>query len=279
MSHQAGIRAMLEIAHRTRPRKRPTRQPDRKPQLPKTAEALYVRALRGVVKKIGEATREILGPEVDALAASERTDAAGDIITGPVLDRLRERIAEIVSEAAVTGVVSSALEGVNRKNLGEMSRVLGIAPEALIPGMSDVMDAWRTANVDLIKSIGEQYLEQVQEMVTAATTEGIRAEALAEALQERLGVAASRAELIARDQILKANAQLSSERMRRVGVTRYKWSTSKDSRVREGHRALEGQIVPMDAPPVVDPKTGRRAHAGEDFQCRCVRIPQWDDED
>jgi len=249
------------------------------PQLPKTAEALYVKALRGLVAKIGKATQEALGPSLAKYAASQRTDAAGDVISGATFDRLRERINAIVGEAAVTGIVSEALDGTNRKNLAEMSRVLGIAPEALIPGMGDVMDAWREANVNLISSIGGEYLDQVQEMVTTATTEGIRAEALAKALQERLGVAESRAELIARDQVLKANAQLSAERMRRVGVTKYKWSTSRDSRVRPGHAALEGEIVPFDSPPIVDPKTGRRAHAGEDFQCRCVRIAVWDDED
>lgn len=279
MSHQAGIRAALEAAYRTRPKKRPTRQADKIPQLPKTAEALYVRALRGIVKRIGEATKEVFAAGLDALEAEQRTDAAGDVITGTTLDRLRERINAIVGEAAVTGIVSSAQEGVNRKNLSEMSRVLGIAPEVLIPGMGDVMDAWRRANVDLISSIGGEYLDQVQDLVRTATTEGIRAEALSKALQERLGVAESRAELIARDQVLKANAQLSAERMRRVGVTKYKWSTSRDSRVRPGHAALEGEIVPFDQPPIVDPKTGRRAHAGEDFQCRCVRIAQWDDED
>jgi SPP1 gp7 family putative phage head morphogenesis protein len=268
---------MIQAAYLTRPKKRPTRQPDRVPQLPKVAEALYVKALRGLVKKIGQATREILGPSVEALAASERTDA-NDIISGATMERLQERIAEIVSEAAFTGIVESALEGVNRKNLAEMSRVLGIAPEALIPGMGDVMDAWRTANVDLIRSIGGDYIDQVQEMVTTATTEGIRAEALAEALQERLGVAASRAELIARDQILRANSQLSQERMHRVGVVRYKWSTSKDSRVRPGHRALEGTEQRFDTPPEVD-ASGRRANPGQDFQCRCVALPIFDDED
>jgi SPP1 gp7 family putative phage head morphogenesis protein len=277
VSHQAGIRAALEAAYRTRPKARPKRQADKIPQLPKTAEALYVRALRGIVKKIGEATKEVLGPHVEALKAEQRTDAAGDVITGAAFETLRDRIAEIVGDVVIAGVVNAAVDGVNRKNLAEMSRVLGIDPRALFPGAEDVMEAWRRANVDLIKSIGGEYLDQVQDLVRTATTEGIRAEALAEALQERLGVAASRAELIARDQVLKANAQLSTERMLRVGVTSYKWSTSKDSRVRRGHRALDGEIIQLNDPPIVDPKTGRRAHAGEDFQCRCVKIPQLDD--
>ena len=130
--------------------------------------------------------------------------------------------------------------------------------------MGDVMDAWRRANVDLISSIGGEYLDQVQDLVRTATTEGIRAEALSKALQERLGVAESRAELIARDQVLKANAQLSAERMRRVGVTKYKWSTSRDSRSVQGMRRWRG-----DRPvrPASDrrPEDGRRGARGDDF--------------
>lgn len=277
MSHQAGVRAALEAAYRTRPKARPKRQADKIPQLPKTAEALYVRALRSIVKRVGEATKEVLGPHVEALAQEQRADAAGDTITGAALEVLRGKIQEIVGDVVIAGVVNAALDGVNRKNLAEMSRVLGIAPEVLAPRLGEAMEAWRTANVGLIRSIGEQYLDQVQELVTTATTQGIRAEALAEALVERLGVAQSRAELIARDQILKANAQLSYERMQRVGITSYVWSTSKDSRVREGHRALEGQTFRFDDPPVVDPESGRRASPGEDFQCRCVARPVLDD--
>jgi SPP1 gp7 family putative phage head morphogenesis protein len=85
--------------------------------------------------------------------------------------------------------------------------------------------------------------------------------------------------LIARDQILKANADLSRTRMQRVGVTRYRWSTSRDVRVRADHAALEGTMQTFSDPPVVDQRTGRRANPGVDFQCRCVAIPVFDNDD
>jgi SPP1 gp7 family putative phage head morphogenesis protein len=60
-------------------------------------------------------------------------------------------------------------------------------------------------------------------------------------------------------------------------VTQYRWSTGRDERVRESHRDLEESVHSWDDPPVVDDKTGRRAHPGQDYQCRCVPIPMVDE--
>lgn len=61
-----------------------------------------------------------------------------------------------------------------------------------------------------------------------------------------------------------------------AGVQEYIWSDSGDSRVRSGHHRLNGKKFRWDDPPVVDERTGRRCHPGEDFQCRCVAIPVFD---
>jgi len=62
---------------------------------------------------------------------------------------------------------------------------------------------------------------------------------------------------------------IQQERQQALGAETYIWRTSQDSRVRASHRALDGTIQRWDTPPIVDEKTGRRAHPGEDFQCRC----------
>ncbi|MFA5380138.1 MAG: minor capsid protein, partial [Dehalococcoidia bacterium] len=67
-------------------------------------------------------------------------------------------------------------------------------------------------------------------------------------------------------------SKFSMNRASSAGVRRYKWSTSHDGRVRERHKELNGTIHSVDDPPVVDLKTGRRAHPGCDFGCRCAAI-------
>ncbi len=58
-----------------------------------------------------------------------------------------------------------------------------------------------------------------------------------------------------------------------AGVNTYIWSTMQDSRVRDGHRALEGQECSWDDPP--DTGTGNY-HPGEEHNCRCTAIPVFD---
>jgi SPP1 gp7 family putative phage head morphogenesis protein len=55
-----------------------------------------------------------------------------------------------------------------------------------------------------------------------------------------------------------------------AGVTRVKWVTSHDGRVRATHKALDGKIFPVgELPPEVD-----------DYNCRCGLVPvAWEDDE
>ena len=56
-------------------------------------------------------------------------------------------------------------------------------------------------------------------------------------------------------------------RQRGAGITKYKWSTSRDGSVRPEHKTNNGKIFNWDRPPA---KTG---NPGFDYNCRCVAIP------
>lgn len=57
------------------------------------------------------------------------------------------------------------------------------------------------------------------------------------------------------------------------GFQYYVWTTKKDSKVRPDHARLEGRIINWNDPPVVDLRSGRRAHPGGDYNCRCQVAP------
>lgn len=280
MTSQANVRHLLELAYaQHRGSKAQARRKPGRPSLPKAAELRYAKALRGMVAKFGEVTKAETAGVVASLPTEERKDAADGSFD---VRSLREKIAAIVEETISAGIVRSVLGMVDDHSLADVSRVLGIGPELLVPGLADAMDVWRRENVQLIRSIGADYLAEVERVVTIATTQGIRAEALAQHLEERLGVASSRAELIAVDQVLKANSQLARERYQRVGITSYRWSTSRDERVRTDHKRLgdmsdAGHVFRFDDPPVVDERTGARGNPGTHFRCRCVAIAVLDD--
>lgn len=92
-------------------------------------------------------------------------------------------------------------------------------------------------------------------------------------IARRLKVSKERAKFIATQETRLFTTQFKKEQYKEVGLNKYKWSVTRDSKLRDSHRHLANSIQTWDNAPVVDPKTGRRAHAGADFNCRCVAIP------
>ncbi len=141
-----------------------------------------------------------------------------------------------------------------------------------------LLNEWQADNLDLIKSLSADTLQSLQ--LTIEQSGDIDWGALQPLLEERLEVSSSRAELIARDQTLKLNANVTEWRQTEAGVERYIWTTSNDERVREGHAELDGEEFSWDDPP--DTGDGETNHPGEDYQCRCIAfpvIPELDDEE
>lgn len=161
-----------------------------------------------------------------------------------------------------------------------------------------LFDKWVVDNVGLIKTIPQETLGKMKEIIkqgylNGATTKsmtakimdlnpsdfGFKSEMSLETYKKAMleyNKAKSHAQFIARDQISKLNAQVTREQQSDAGVTEYVWRTVADSRVRSSHKQLNNKRFKYNDPPVVDEKTGRRANPGEDYQCRCVALPVFD---
>lgn len=76
------------------------------------------------------------------------------------------------------------------------------------------------------------------------------------------------ARLFARDQMQRFNKALTLSTFKGAGVTKVKWMTANDQRVRPTHKALNGKIFDVDSlPDEVD-----------DYNCRCGLIPvEWEE--
>ena len=94
----------------------------------------------------------------------------------------------------------------------------------------------------------------------------LRAAELSEMIQSVAQNNRNRAKLIARNQIGKLNGRLSQLRQQSAGITKYKWSTSKDERVRPAHEKREEKIFEWERPP-------SDGNPGYPLRCRCVAIP------
>jgi SPP1 gp7 family putative phage head morphogenesis protein len=275
MGKHARLRAQLETAFKLRP-SAPPKGRTRVPQPPTAAEMAYRAAMRKVMRDVAAAVK----PEITALADLVGTRADAKEPSSAVrraLDRLRASVTRAITRSIEAGIIEDVGAQMNAANVRELSRVTGMDRRVLAPNLP--LDEWTRENVELIRSIGTQYLGQVEELVVEAVDTGVRHEVLAAQLAERLQVTESRAQLIARDQVLRGNADLSEARMRRVGVTKYIWRATPDDRTRDDHKALDGNTYTFADPPIVDKRSGRRANPGGDIQCRCQAEPVFDDDE
>lgn len=135
------------------------------------------------------------------------------------------------------------------------------------------MENWVHDNVSLIKTIPQQALGEMKEIVLEGYQNGKTNTAVMKEIQKTYKTSKSRATFIARDQLSKLNADITMHQQKDAGVDKYIWRTVKDKRVRDRHKDLEGKTFAYDDPPIVDTKTGRRAHPGKDFRCRCYPEP------
>lgn len=234
-------------------------------QEPRGPMLRYLRGLRAFNAGIHEAIARVFDRNMLAQISTAKMDAVGPPIIRRKIDDLRISLAERTTPRAVLPLIDQTARDVSKHNGKEMKRLLGIDVTKRDVGLGPVIDKFREDNVSLISSIVEDQLIDVEAMLIKHA--GMRVEELADALQERFAVSDSRAALIARDQTLKLNGQITKTRQQSVGVEAYIWSTSNDERVREDHAALEGtrQLWAVEPPP---------GHPGMDYSCRCTAFPE-----
>jgi uncharacterized protein with gpF-like domain len=142
----------------------------------------------------------------------------------------------------------------------------------MTPAMRDVLKATVEQNVQLIRSIPDQYFTQVQGAVMRSVTAGRDLASLSKELQEHYGVTKRRAAFISLDQNNKATAVFTRVRQTELGITEAVWLHSHGGKTpRPTHLANSGKKYDVSKgwfDP--DPKVRRFIFPGELPRCRCV---------
>lgn len=215
-----------------------------------------------VLNSVGGALKQLEGEYVNDSYAQSLEE---------VFDRLRKAYVNIDKDARfIAGSFVDDVNSVNRKQFyAAMENAVGVSLERVVQneGLGDVLVATTRENVNLIKSIPEQYLKSVESIVFNGTVQGSKAGSMISQIQKAGGVTERRAKLIARDQSSKINSAITQKRSQALGVTEYVWRTAGDERVRQTHKSNNGKTFSWDKPPK---ETG---HPGTDIQCRCVAQP------
>mgnify|MGYP000423230551 CR=1 FL=1 len=182
-------------------------------------------------------------------------------------DALSQRLAEHFSQA---------IEKRSTVALKRMLRKYGMSVRFTpSQGVRDIMDATVHQSVQLIKSIPQKYLGEVEGIVMRGVQVGRDLATISKALQSQFGVAKRRAHLIARDQNNKATAAFNRTRQLEAGLDEAIWihssagKTWRPSHAKAGRERTRFKI----ATGWFDPDEGKYIQPGELINCRCVSRP------
>lgn len=257
---------------------------------PSAIERAYYRDIIDLIEFTLDDVREKLIPRLSSIADQYQSethfDTYGDTIS-TIFNDLRVGVARTMTDPTARTVGDRYAVRTNAFNAQQVDKqfktVLGISVLREEPWLIPQVNSFVERNAQLIKSIPEEYLTQLEPMVRTAVERGVSTRALEQQILKDMQIAPfeptvrgarrinpkARARLIARDQISKFNGSLTRLRQTEIGVEEYIWATSRDARVRPSHAALDGKKFSWNKPPAV-------GHPGEDFQCRCSAIPIMD---
>ena len=245
----------------------------------------YVRVANTYMTLLNKTLAEYL-PKIRTAIYDERDqmrmDSANevmDLISNTFMD-IQAEFTKRATSFDLDGKIRRLSEATRRRSVREWKRVvsatLGISIlEDYYMGefFGQSLNQWTANNVNLIKSIPEKTLSEMQTIIREGFTAGKSNTTIGREIQKAYGTNRKQAQFYARDQMAKLNADLTKEQQQDAGVEEYMWSDSGDQRVRCRHEELNGTKHKWNEPPVVDKRTGRKAHPGKDYRCRCVALP------
>lgn len=264
-----------------------------------------VKATRQFNKEINSAYGDIRfdGWQDDMLAVLAYLRNAGNRIFQPVIERLPTLFALtsqfndkqwrlVVKGGTGYDIPPSQAVIAGQTTAPASSGILGVDAYRAEPWLREMQELWVSENTRLIKSIPSDELADMEGIIQRGVMNGSSAETIKKQIQERYGVTERRAELIAVDQIGKANSALSRQRQEDAGVKYYIWRGVRDERERQSHLALEGCYFRLDGRPMTDAdleacgvpnqryrhpmESDSQASApGAPVRCRCYRGPVW----
>lgn len=142
-----------------------------------------------------------------------------------------------------------------------------------LPIRKKLMREFEEDAIKVVENFEQDIVEKLREKLNVMILDGRSRDAVKKEIMSQLKISKTRAKFIARQETALLTTKFKKSQYQQYGVNTYKWVTVGDHKVRERHVELNGEVISWDQPPIVDEKSGRRAHAGEDFNCRCQAAP------
>lgn len=223
----------------------------------------YLAELRRFLKAAAKALREIIIPSYrqSVLTTDATTEDFGRF------EQVLSGLLRVTSDSIATLLRLETQRHTDR--FAEAARrAFGLDLKGIVNAedLGDYLDQVALRNAGLIKGLSDDLVKRVKTVTVNSLVNGETVGSLQKKLKHELGVADTRARLIARDQTSKLNADLNKKRHTQAGVKKYTWRTSQDERVRKRHKRLDGNIYEYGQ------ATGAEQglEPGQPIQCRCI---------
>lgn len=135
----------------------------------------------------------------------------------------------------------------------------------------NALNAIYSRNLALIQSIPQEIINRYRNAFLNSVNNFDREQMLKLAREYQL-ISLRRARMIARDQTQKAVSDFTQARSQQLGFTHYRWITSRDERVSQEHKHLEGRIYAYDNPTAYIDKNKNIGHPSQRVNCRCHAV-------
>jgi SPP1 gp7 family putative phage head morphogenesis protein len=250
----------------------PTRYPD-------SVAVAYYRSMNKLITELGKATLQVydlhIQPQIKQYSADTfREDAPLDVIR-LAIETIKGLSLGIFTSSTVQKIASTFVNSLNlfsTNNMQAQGRVKGIDPTQQESWLESFMKTSIAENVSYISSFRDGYFPKIESIIYQGIKNGSSAKKIRDQLVERIGMSRKRAKFIAVDQTGSILGQMTAKRHQQMGVSKFRWSTVKDERVRKTHKELNNKVFSYSDPPEV-------GLPGTDYRCRCVAIPVFDEEE
>lgn len=265
---------------------------------PSSEEVAYRNKLLELTSAVQQMVEAEIVPMFHSKALDGKAvDSSEDGLLGIFTDKMRQLKENFDSYASefkslaqdfgfgIESVTRKKFDKVLKNSLGAQTDMAEIIANE---GLSGIVKSGTEENVSLIKSIPQNYLGKVEELVKqnfvygSRTPGGLQSDILSTLRKDIRAIgpkAKKRAKLIARDQTSKLSAVLTKKRQTNLGIEEYVWRDSRDRRVRgnpgglypdvpksRNHWDRNGKVFRWDSPPP-------DGHPGEAINCRCIAEP------
>lgn len=256
-------------------------------------ESMHRARIKIIVDPLRVVIEKELFPSIEAYVSEskQRIDDTSDIISS-IFGKIRVSFAARHSKALTERELKRSADRIAQAggdvHRAQLKSVLGVDPISAEPWLETEVNAFVKENASLITTLHTEQIDKIEQLIFREGRRRASVRDIHLKIRDVFKQSETRAALIARDQVSKFNGKLTELRQRNAGITKYKWQTAQDGRVRtlsnsggySDHGRLNDQEFSWDKPPVTvfkGKRAGERNHPGEDINCRCVALPVLDE--